>query len=108
MEIKVILKFRTAFILLSYLLFSFTSSGALSLPKIFSDGMIFQRRSPIKIWGTSDPLKKVSVNFNHEIASVLADDKGNWFLTFPPMEAGGPIEMIITNKQNDSLRIKNI
>ena len=35
----------------------------ITLPKIFSDGMVFQRNMPVKIWGTADANAAVDVEF---------------------------------------------
>ncbi len=66
----------------------------LKLPAIFSDHMILQRRKPVTVWGESDQEKVVVVIQDIQVTTRVID--GRWTLKLPPMEAGGPYEMIIT------------
>ena len=46
---------KYALILILVLFSCQKSSNQLSLPNLFSDGMVMQRDTTISIWGTSDP-----------------------------------------------------
>ena len=37
--------------------------GAVSLPRLVSDGMVLQRDAEVKIWGWADAGEKVAVDF---------------------------------------------
>ncbi len=71
----------------------------MKLNGIFTDGMILQANKPIKIYGTGKG--KVTVSFRNTTAELVAED-GNWILTLPSFEYGGPYEMkvILNDKEN--------
>nr|WP_291528804.1 sialate O-acetylesterase [Bacteroides sp. UBA939] len=88
----------------------------LKLPAVLSDGMVFQRERPIKIWGTADKGESVQVRFSKNAFpdgvkggklkntyTATADENGKWMVTLPAMKAGGPYDMEV----ND-LRVKDI
>jgi sialate O-acetylesterase len=59
---------------------------ALSLPAIFSKGLVLQRRRPIHIWGNGGEGDTVTVSLDGEGASTVVRG-GVWALTLPPREA---------------------
>lgn len=68
------------------------------LPKIFSDHMVIQRQKPIHVWGTASKNEKITVTLNGKSASGKADRSGNWLVTLPVMDAGGPYTLEIRGK----------
>lgn len=58
----------------------------MKLATIFQSGMVLQRDLPIKMWGTAKPGTEVTVNGQKTISSEI----GEWEITLPAMEAGGP------------------
>ncbi len=67
-----------------------------SLPVVFSDGMLLQRDLPIHVWGRSAPAEKISATFRGETRAAVADDLGRWQLYLPPASAGGPYELTVS------------
>jgi len=67
-----------------------TVFGEVRLPSIFSDNMVLQRGMPIRVWGLADPGERVSVGFLGRAARSRADTAGQWQVTLPPCDAGGP------------------
>ena len=57
------------------------------LPELFSDGAVFQRQMPVKVWGMSDPGADVRVEFGGKSASAKAGGDGKWSLFLGAMEA---------------------
>ncbi len=80
----------------------------LVLPAIFTDNMIVQREKPLHVWGKSLPGKMVSINFNNQTTSALADTTGNWETAFKPMKAGGPYALSVSTDKEGSKILKNI
>jgi sialate O-acetylesterase len=81
--------------------------GKVKLEQVFANDMVMQRQHPIPVYGSADVGFHVEVTFNHHTISTVADNKGNWKVFFPAMEAGGPYQMTV--KSEDTLiRIKNI
>jgi sialate O-acetylesterase len=93
-------------ILAIFLLFSVNSFSQVKLPKLVSDGMVIQRGVNVKIWGWAANDEKVSVHFLNSTYNTVADSKGDWSITLPKMEAGGPYEMDI--KASNSITIHDI
>ncbi|MEH0153383.1 sialate O-acetylesterase [Limibacter armeniacum] len=90
-------------ILITLLLISLSAVGQVRLPKLISDGMVLQRDTKVKVWGWASPKEKVTVQFKGKVYRTKADQQGNWTITLPKMEHGGPYTM----KVND-LVIKDI
>ena len=65
------------------------------LPALVSDGMVLQRDQKLKIWGNADAGEKVEVNFINKKYKTTADQKGNWEISLPKQNAGGPFKMTI-------------
>lgn len=82
-----------------------SNSHALELPHILSDGAVFQRGKPIRLWGSSQPGATVTALVNQKATLVVADDKGEWFLEVdPPKELRDDI--IIRSSTGIEKRIK--
>jgi sialate O-acetylesterase len=84
-------------IILFMLAFVFGQAYAkVTLPKFFSSHMVLQREAPITIYGWADKGKTVSIEFAGKTLQAKADNKGEWSITFPAMQAGGPYTVNIT------------
>ena len=70
---------------------------------LFTEGAVLQREIAIPVWGTADPGEKVSIEFNGQSLSTVADGSGNWIVKLNSVKAGGPYVLKI-----NSLELKNI
>ena len=70
--------------------------GDISLPKIFSDHMVLQRDSRVKVWGNADPNQTLVVKFAGNEAKVTATAKGEWNVVINTPGAGGPYELEVS------------
>jgi sialate O-acetylesterase len=68
--------------------------------------MVLQRDTKIRIWGWAIPGEKVQVKFNKKTISTVGDSEGNWKVSLPPMNAGGPYIMEV--KGNNTITINDI
>lgn len=59
----------------------------ISLPLIFQNGMVLQRRRPICVWGRAADGSKINVELAGQSAIAVTTD-GEWKVFLPPMEAG--------------------
>jgi sialate O-acetylesterase len=64
--------------------------SALSLGPLFQDHAVFQRDSPVPIWGTAGAGDEVTLAFAGVKATARADVSGHWTATLPAVAAGGP------------------
>ncbi len=92
----------------AFVLIALVSHAQLKLPSLFSDNMILQRESEVKIWGWADPKAKVEIktSWSETPVSVKASKEGKWNATLTTTKAGGPYE--ITVSSGESLTLKNV
>jgi len=57
------------------------------LPYLFSDHMVIQRDTEIRIWGWADAGEKISVSLAANSSQVTADSDGHWKVMLPGMRA---------------------
>ncbi len=69
--------------------------GQVRLPRLISNGMVLQRDTDLKIWGWAAPGEPVTAEFAGSIYETRAGGSGEWLITLPPMQAGGPYTMEI-------------
>ncbi len=69
------------------------------LPAIFTDNMVLQRESEVKLWGTAAPERTVRITTSWDGArhEVPADAAGHWTATVRTPEAGGPHTITFTD-----------
>lgn len=75
-----------------------TLKAEISVADIFTDNMVLQRHTDLKVWGDADPGEQITLSFNGQKLETRANKKGNWIVILSPMAAGGPFEMIIQGK----------
>lgn len=73
-----------------------TKTDQLALPNTLSNGMIIQQHKPIHFSGKDKAGINVSVEFNAHEELTTVDEHGNWEVSLPPMEAGGPFSVTVT------------
>ena len=76
------------------------SAGAeVWLPSFFSDGMVLQQQTTVKIWGTSDSGNKVSLTtgWDGKTYSCKPLGNGSWSIKFKTPQAGGPYKISIND-----------
>jgi sialate O-acetylesterase len=91
---------------LIFLLIPIYIQAKVTLPVLVSNGMVLQRDTKIRIWGWASPGEKVQVKFNKKTISTVTDSEGNWKVSLPPMNAGGPYIMEV--KGNNTITINDI
>jgi len=87
----------TPFILLAAL-FGCTQTTFISTPGLFTDNMVLQQNSRVKIWGNADP--GVNVDISGTWGSSVrckANKTGMWITELTTIKAGGPYELTIVS-----------
>ncbi|MBR1927676.1 MAG: sialate O-acetylesterase [Bacteroidales bacterium] len=72
--------------------------GGLSLPSLYSDNMVIQRRKPFIVSGKADTGDKVSVRLGKQTLKAVAGTDGTWSVEFPPMEAATGLKLSVSTK----------
>ena len=77
-----------------------------SLPAIFTDNMVLQRDTEVRIWGWAKPLEKVAVqaSWSKDILRTVADKFARWEVMLPTPGAGGPFEITVQGYNQITLR----
>jgi sialate O-acetylesterase len=88
--------------------FSQTVRAELTLSKLFSDHMVLQRDTPIRVWGWATPHEAVSVSLGGSQATATADSLGRWDAYLPSMTAGGPYSLVIKGANADTVEFKDV
>jgi sialate O-acetylesterase len=78
-----------------------------TLPHIFGDGMVLQRRQNIPVWGWANAGEQVSVTVGSQNQSTTADASGNWRVVFNPLEASAEA-VIFRVKGSNTLNLSNV
>ena len=82
--------------------------GALSLPRLFQDGMVLQRGQPIPVWGKAEPGKTITVVLNKKQCQTTADSVGRWRVDLPKMKAGGPYLLEVRSEEQEARTFKDV
>lgn len=79
-----------------------------SLPPIFSDNMVLQRNSEVKIWGNATPKEEIIIttNWDNKQYKTVADSHANWNLKIQTQKEGGPYSISI--KGYNEIILKNV
>ena len=83
-----------------------TAQADVALPVLLADHMVVQRGLPVHVWGKAAEGESVSVTFRGSTRSTTADSIGQWSVYLPPVEAGGPYELIIQG--NNRITLKDV
>jgi len=95
-----------SFIILMLIIWGFSASAKIKLPRLISDGIVLQRGMPVPIWGWADDGEQVSVIFNGKQYNTITGPDKKWKVQLPQQKAGGPFD--ITIKGSNTINVKNI
>jgi sialate O-acetylesterase len=76
------------------------------LPRLISNNMILQRETQLNIWGWATAGEKINLSFAGQQYETITPADGRWKVAIPPMEAGGPYDLVID--ASNHLTVKNI
>lgn len=80
---------------LSALLLSPLLYAEVRLPQILSDHAVLQRDAPIHIWGWATPSARLTIHFDKQTRTAVADEAGEWSTWLMPEAAGGPYTLTV-------------
>ncbi len=83
-----------------------TAHANVTLPRIFSDGMVLQEGMPDPIWGVAVPGEKLTVEIDGQMKSAVANQDGRWTVSLDPLKAGGPFELKVGG--TNSITVKDV
>ena len=76
---------------------SATASASISLPTLFTDHMVLQRETEVRIWGWGKPREvvKITTTWSSDTLTAEADKYAEWEILLPTPTAGGPHEITL-------------
>ena len=88
---------RTLFLLAAVL--PLQLSAKVTLPAIFTDNMVLQQQSDVKIWGRAKPGKavKVTTSWDGKTYAATAAATGGWEVRVSTPVAGGPYTVTVSD-----------
>lgn len=83
------------------------AAAALEMPPVLSDGVVFQRGKPIRLWGMAKPGERVTVSWGRLNGAAGADAGGRWRVDLPAAQqvSGDTIE--VSGSAGAKLQIRN-
>lgn len=102
------MNFRSAGLLIFFVLFSVLSRAEIKLPAIFGDQMVLQQQTDAAIWGkaTAGKTVRISTSWDNKSYSAQTDQQGNWRTKVKTPKAGGPYEITISD--GSPIKLKNV
>ncbi|MDF7808075.1 sialate O-acetylesterase [Pontiellaceae bacterium B12219] len=78
-----------------------------TMPALFSDGMVIQRETKAPVWGLADPGEEILVEASWGAkATGIANADGSWQVKLQTPEAGGPFAITVSG--NNTIQIKDV
>lgn len=78
------------------------------LHPVFQDHAVLQREKPIRVWGWARPSARVEVSLGGATATARADETGRWQAILPPMQAGGPYELVVREEGGAEQSLRDV
>ena len=78
------------------------------LARVFGDHMVLQHQKPVRVWGSADAGKKVTVAFAEQTRTAQADTAGRWLVEFKPLLASSKPRPLVVKSGDRTLTIKDV
>ncbi|MDP3916124.1 MAG: GDSL-type esterase/lipase family protein [Bacteroidota bacterium] len=82
--------------------------GGLKLAPVFRNHMVFQQKSAIRIWGKANSGSEIVGEFNQQTEKCIANESGDWTLTFDPVPEGGPYTLKVSAGSQQTITVNDI
>lgn len=100
-------KYRLVAVLI-FALFSLNAKADITLPKIIGDNMVLQRNKPVAIWGNASTGERITIRFDQQTKTTVADNSGNWKIELNAMAASDKSAVMTISGANETISLKNI
>ena len=75
-------------------------NAAISVDRMFSDGMVLQRGQSVPVWGTADAGESVTVSFRDQSKKATAGKDGKWLVKLDALKVGPAGKLTVLGKTN--------
>lgn len=81
------------------------AQAKVTLPKIFSDGMVMQQQTKANLWGDAkaNATVKITTSWNKKTITTKADNDGKWRTSVETPAAGGPYSITLNDGEKTEL-----
>jgi sialate O-acetylesterase len=81
----------------------------MKIASIFTDGMVLQHAIPVPVWGTAAPGGTITVHFEGQKVSAVANPDGSWILRLAPLTANAaPAVLEVVSSDGSKITLTNI
>ena len=99
------MKIKISLIVTLVILSAFIIRADVKLPDVIASSMVLQQKQSVPIWGWADVGEAVTVTFQKQKLTVVADAKGKWRVNLKPLKADfTPQTMTISGKNTIVLK----
>ena len=95
-------------LLLALITLTSLHAAKLELPTVFSDHMVLQRNTTVKVWGKGEPGLTVFARIADQKGSAEVADDGTWMLDLAPMEASKTPQTLTISSGSDTLTFEDV
>jgi sialate O-acetylesterase len=82
---------------------SFSLNAQVRVAEIYTDHMVIQRDTPVKVWGWASPGEQIQIQFGSKKYSAKTDNSGKWSIELDSQKAGGPYQMKISTYKEEQV-----
>jgi sialate O-acetylesterase len=93
---------------IALLLTVFPALAELTLPNLFSDGMVLQRNTTAPIWGWTEPNAPVKLSFAGEDHGTRADQNGDWKIVLKSLKGNAKGSQLVVEAAGSKRVIKDV
>ncbi|MCD8209918.1 MAG: sialate O-acetylesterase [Prevotella sp.] len=92
-------------LLASFFFISLGVNAKVTLPEIFSDGMVLQRETSASLWGTAkqSSVVKITTSWDKKTYVAKSDSLGKWKTAVKTPEAGGPYQITFSDGERTEI-----
>ena len=90
------------------LLLKVSCASDLKVAAVFSDSMVLQQGESVPIWGWAAARSTISVEFNGQKKSAIADKDGAWQLMLDAMQASRTSRKLVVSCSDETIAFSNV
>jgi sialate O-acetylesterase len=94
--------------IIAALLLPLTVLSDLEVAHVFQSHMVLQREKPCAIWGWADAGEQVTVSFDGQDKTTVADDHGKWIVKLDPMNANAEGQTLTVTTGKEKIELEDI
>ncbi len=96
---------KKTFLTATLLLCGILAQAKVTLPSVYTDNMVVQQKSTLKIRGKATPNADVTLNagWSRGLVNTKADAQGMWYMEVATPKAGGPYRMVFSDGEETAI-----